>query len=59
MTFALKGLNWASFEVLTTTSVKRADIWDAEHFNLVDIGRRFGGAYCLHHQSDECRHPDN
>jgi hypothetical protein len=26
--------------------------WDITPYSLVDIGRRFRGAYCLHHQGD-------
>jgi hypothetical protein len=27
--------------------------WDVAPCSHVEVGRRFGGAYCLHHQGDE------
>jgi hypothetical protein len=30
-----------------------AVFWDVAPCSLVDIDRRFGGAYCLHHQGYE------
>jgi hypothetical protein len=36
------------FEVLTATGMKMAVFWDVALCNLVDIGRSFRGAYCLH-----------
>jgi hypothetical protein len=27
--------------------------WDVEPCSLLEIDRRFRGAYCLHHQSDD------
>jgi hypothetical protein len=37
------------FQVLTSDSV----LWDATPYSLVEIYRRFKGAYRLHHQGDE------
>jgi hypothetical protein len=34
--------------------VKMTVFWDAAPCNLVDIGRRYRIAYCLHHQGDHC-----
>jgi hypothetical protein len=28
--------------------------WDAAPCSIVEIGQRFRGAYCLHHQGDKC-----
>jgi hypothetical protein len=41
------------FQVLTAASMKMAVFWDVAPCSLVDIGRRFTGAYCPHHQGDE------
>jgi hypothetical protein len=27
--------------------------WDIAQYSLVEVDRRFRGAYCLHHQADE------
>jgi cephalosporin hydroxylase len=32
--------------------MKITALWDTAPSCLVEIGRRFGGAYCLHHQDD-------
>jgi hypothetical protein len=32
---------------------KMTAFWDIGPCNLAEIGRRFGGAYSLHHQDDE------
>jgi hypothetical protein len=37
-------------ELLTVS--KMTVLWDAASRSLVEIDRRFGGAYCLHHQGD-------
>jgi hypothetical protein len=41
------------FQVLTTTSINMAVFWDVEPCRLVEIGRRFRGADCLHRQGYE------
>jgi hypothetical protein len=41
------------FQILTATSVKMAVSLDVAQFSLVDIDRRFRGAYYLHHQGDQ------
>jgi hypothetical protein len=33
--------------------MKMAVFWDVAPCSLVEIGQRFRGAYCLHHQGDE------
>jgi hypothetical protein len=33
-------------------SMKMAVLWDVAPRSLVEIDRRFRGAYCLHHQGD-------
>jgi hypothetical protein len=38
------------FHVLRATSMKMAVFWDVASCSLVDINRRFWGAYCLRHQ---------
>jgi hypothetical protein len=38
---------------ITDTNVKMAIFWDGVPCNLVEIGRRFRGAYCLHYQCDQ------
>jgi hypothetical protein len=35
------------------TGKQMAAFWNVASCVLVDIHRRFGGAYCLHHQGDE------
>jgi hypothetical protein len=41
------------FEVLTVTSTKMAVFCVVSPCNMVDVYRRFRGAYCLHHQGDD------
>jgi hypothetical protein len=41
------------FQVLTATSMKMTSFWDTAPCSLVDVDRRFRGAYCLHHQGDK------
>jgi hypothetical protein len=41
------------FQVLTAASVKVAIFWDIAPSSLVEIDRRFRGAYCLHRQGDQ------
>jgi hypothetical protein len=36
---------------LTTIGVKMAVFWDAAPCSLIEVDRRFRGAYCLYHQS--------
>jgi hypothetical protein len=45
------------FQVLTAASMKMAVFWVVTLCSLVEVYRHFRGAYCLHHQSDEC--PDD
>jgi hypothetical protein len=40
------------FQVFTAASIKMTVFWDVVPCSLVEIGCRFGGAYCLHHQGD-------
>jgi hypothetical protein len=40
------------FQVLTAASMKMAVCWVVAPYNLVDVYRRFRGAYCLHRQGD-------
>jgi hypothetical protein len=37
------------FQVLKAASMMTA-VWDIALFSLVEVNRRFRGAYCLHHQ---------
>jgi hypothetical protein len=32
--------------------MKMSVFWDVAPYGLADTDRRFGGAYCLHHQDD-------
>jgi hypothetical protein len=41
------------FQALTAANVKMTAFWDIEPRSLVEVDRRFRGAYCLHHQGDE------
>jgi hypothetical protein len=34
-------------------NLKMAAFWDIALCSLIDVDRHFGGAYCLHHHSDE------
>jgi hypothetical protein len=47
--YNIKLIKSARFQVLTATSIKKAVFWDVAQCILVYIGRRFRGAYCLHH----------
>jgi hypothetical protein len=38
------------------TTMKMAVFRDVAQYSLADIDRRFGEAYCLHHQGDESSH---
>jgi hypothetical protein len=40
------------FRVLTAASMKMIVFWNVAPCNLVDIYRRFGGAYCLQGPDD-------
>jgi hypothetical protein len=40
------------FQVLTTASMTTV-LWDFALFSLVETGRRFRGANCLHHRPDD------
>jgi hypothetical protein len=39
--------------IKTYKTIKMAVFWDVASFSLVDIDRRFRGAYCRHYQCDE------
>jgi hypothetical protein len=41
-----------TFQVLTATSMMMAVFWNVAPCSLVDIDRRFRGAYRLNHQGD-------
>jgi hypothetical protein len=43
---------YVRFQVLTTAGMKFGVFWDVAPCNHVEVGRRFRGAYCLHHQGD-------
>jgi hypothetical protein len=45
------------FQVLRATNMKMIFFWDVAPCSLVDIDRRFTGAYCLHHQGDQGESP--
>jgi hypothetical protein len=40
---------WVRFQVLTAESMKVTVSWDVALCSLVEIDRRFRGAYCLHY----------
>jgi hypothetical protein len=40
-------------QVLTVASVKMTALWDIASCSLVEVYRRFRGAYCLHYHGDE------
>jgi hypothetical protein len=46
-------MTFVRFQVLTAASMKMTLIWNVAPCNLVEVYRRFKGAYCLHHQGDE------
>jgi hypothetical protein len=43
-------------QVLTAASMKMTVLWDVVPCSLVEVYRRFGGAYCLHHQGEHCKY---
>jgi hypothetical protein len=44
---------FVKFKILTAGNMKMAVFWDFAACSLVEIDRRFRGAYCLHHKGDE------
>jgi hypothetical protein len=40
------------FQVLTAASLKMTAFWDVAPCSVVEVGRRFRDAYCLHHEGD-------
>jgi hypothetical protein len=42
--------------VLTAESMKMSAFWNIAPYSLVDVDRRFRGAYSLHNEGDECCH---
>jgi hypothetical protein len=46
--------NVERLQVLTAAIMKIRAFWDVAPCSLVGVERRFRGAYCLHHQGDEC-----
>jgi hypothetical protein len=40
-------------QVLTAASMKITIFWDVAPCSLVEVYRRFRGAFCLHYQGDE------
>jgi hypothetical protein len=45
--------NLVRFQVLIATTVKMTrTLWDRAQCSLVQVDRRFRGAYCLHNQGD-------
>jgi hypothetical protein len=41
---------WKGIQVFAVVSVKMTAFWNVAPCSLVEIDRRFRGAYCLHHQ---------
>jgi hypothetical protein len=41
------------FKVLTAASMKMTAFWDIAPCSLIEVDRRFRGAYCVHHQGDD------
>jgi hypothetical protein len=41
------------FLVLTAARIKITGVWNVAPGSLVEVDRRFRGAYCLHHQGDD------
>jgi hypothetical protein len=41
------------FQIPTVASMKMTVFWDVAPCIVVEVYRRFSGAYCLHHLSDE------
>jgi hypothetical protein len=50
---SLNKLQKVRFYVLAAANVKITAFWDVAPCSVVEIGRRFKGAYCLHHQGDD------
>jgi hypothetical protein len=48
-------MNYVRFQVLPAASMNLTDVWDVAPCSLVEVDRRFRGAYCLEHQDDEKR----
>jgi hypothetical protein len=42
------------FQVLTAAKMKFTVLWDVAPCSLIGVGRRFRGAYCLHHRPEDC-----
>jgi hypothetical protein len=43
------------FQVISAASMQMTAFWNIPPCSLVEVDRRFGGAYCLHHQGDHGR----
>jgi hypothetical protein len=41
------------FQVFTPASMKIIAFWDIASGSIIEVDRRFGGAYCLHNQDDD------
>jgi hypothetical protein len=41
------------FQVLAAVSMKMTGFWDVVPCSLVEVNRRFKGAYCLHNSPDQ------
>jgi hypothetical protein len=41
------------FQVLTAATMKIAVSWEKGSCSLVEVERRFGSAYCFHHQGND------
>jgi hypothetical protein len=48
---------FVGFQIIMAANMKMTDFWDVAPCNLIEIYRRFGGAYCLHNQGDH--HPND
>jgi hypothetical protein len=44
------------FHVVMTASMKMTGLWDLAPCSIMEIGRHFKSAYCLHHQVDNSSH---
>jgi hypothetical protein len=53
--FRSTSLSPVRFELLTASSMKMAVSWDVAPCSLIETGRSFRGAHCLHHQGDDRR----
>jgi hypothetical protein len=40
------------FQIFTAVSLKMTAFWATQPCSLVEVDRRFGGVYCLHHQGN-------